>query len=146
MVVGRLAGEDQQLLGAVAVRAVEDPLDLVGLVQVRPVRRERAVLAVAAARPRQRSVRLREKVTRRPIRPPPYPPCDSCSALALAALICRLRRHHRAATGPNEDATLLLDFTPNAVHSGIYLAMRAATTRRRASAARSAGPAPRPTR
>ena len=58
VVVGRLAGQDQQLLDVAARGAVEDPLDLVGLVQVRLVRRERAVLAVAPARPgeRQREV------------------------------------------------------------------------------------------
>ena len=54
MVVGRLAREHQQLLRAVLARAVEDPLDLVRLVQVRLVRGERAVLAVAAARPGER--------------------------------------------------------------------------------------------
>src|SRR3712207_5484763 len=43
---------------SVPARAVEEALDLVGLVQVRLVRRERAVLAVAAAGPgeRQRQV------------------------------------------------------------------------------------------
>ena len=58
VVVGRLAGQDQQLLDVAARGAVEDPLDLLGLVQVRLVRRERAVLAVAPARPgeRQREV------------------------------------------------------------------------------------------
>ena len=35
-------------------RLVEDPLHLLGRMQMRPVRRERAVLAIAAARPRER--------------------------------------------------------------------------------------------
>ena len=52
--LGLLAGEHEQLLHAAPGRVVEQPLDLVGRVQVRPVRRERAVLAVAPARPRQR--------------------------------------------------------------------------------------------
>ena len=49
-----LAGEHEQLLRAAARRVVEQPLDLVRRVQVGAVRRERAVLAVAPARPRQR--------------------------------------------------------------------------------------------
>jgi hypothetical protein len=49
-----LARQDQQLLGVAADRVVEHPLDLVRRVQVGAVRRERAVLAVAPARPRQR--------------------------------------------------------------------------------------------
>jgi hypothetical protein len=58
VVVGRLAREHEQLLGAMAACTVEDALHLVRLVQVRLVRRERAVLAVAAAGPgeRQRQV------------------------------------------------------------------------------------------
>ena len=35
----------------------------------------------------------------------------------------RLRRARRARDRPNADATLLLDFTPNAVHAGIYTAV-----------------------
>ena len=55
VVLGPLAGEHQQLLGPVARhRPVEDLEHLVGLVQVRLMRRERAVLAVAAARPAER--------------------------------------------------------------------------------------------
>ena len=52
--LGPLAGEDEQLLRVAADRLLEALLDLVGRVEVRPMRRERAVLAVAAARPRQR--------------------------------------------------------------------------------------------
>ena len=48
---------------------VEQPLDLVGRVQVRLVRGERAVLAVALARPRQREREVAEKVTRRRMGP-----------------------------------------------------------------------------
>jgi hypothetical protein len=54
VVVGRLAGQHQQLLHAPARGAVEQPLDLLRLVQVRAVGRERAVLAVAPARARER--------------------------------------------------------------------------------------------
>ena len=54
VVAGVVAGEHEQLLDAAPRRAVEQPLDLLGLVQVRPVRRERAVLAVRDAGPRQR--------------------------------------------------------------------------------------------
>ena len=52
--LGPLAGEHQQLLGVAPHRLVEPALDLIGRVEVRPVGRERAVLAVAAAGPRQR--------------------------------------------------------------------------------------------
>ena len=52
--LGLLAGEDEQLLGPAPRRVVEQLLDLVGRIQMGPVRRERAVLAVALARPRQR--------------------------------------------------------------------------------------------
>ena len=49
-----LAGEDKQLLDPVAgYGLVEDPLDLVRLVEMRLMGRERAVLAIATARPRQ---------------------------------------------------------------------------------------------
>ena len=50
----RLAGEHEQLLDAAARGAVDQPLDLLRLMQVGLVRRERAVLAMAAARARQR--------------------------------------------------------------------------------------------
>jgi hypothetical protein len=49
-----LAGQHEQLLHVAAGGVVQHPLDVVRRVQVRPVRRERAVLAVALARPRQR--------------------------------------------------------------------------------------------
>ena len=52
--LGALAGEDEQLLGVAFQRLVETPLDLVGRVDVRPVRREGAVLAVALAGARER--------------------------------------------------------------------------------------------
>jgi len=46
--------------------------------------------------------------------------------MRLAALLCLAVLASGCAGGgtdrPNEDATLLLDFTPNAVHAGIYLA------------------------
>lgn len=49
-------------------------------------------------------------------------------ALTLTALLCVIAAGCGGTTGegdsfPNEDASLLLDFTPNAVHAGIYLAM-----------------------
>ena len=54
-VVARVvAGEDQQLLDVAPGGAVEQPLDLVRRVEVRLVRRERAVLAVRDAGPRER--------------------------------------------------------------------------------------------
>jgi hypothetical protein len=49
-----LAGEDEQLLRVAPLGVVEHPLDLVGRVQMRLACRERAVLAVALARPRER--------------------------------------------------------------------------------------------
>src|SRR4051794_1853786 len=49
-----LTGEDEQLLDVALHRTVERPEHLVWRVQVRLVRRERAVLAVAPTRPRQR--------------------------------------------------------------------------------------------
>ena len=53
MVTRLVAGQHQQLLDVAPRGAVDQPLDLVGLVQVRLVRRERAVLAVRDAGPRQ---------------------------------------------------------------------------------------------
>ena len=52
--LGPLAGEDQELLRVPAHRLVQAALDLIRIVDVRPVRREGAVLAVALARPRER--------------------------------------------------------------------------------------------
>ena len=52
--LGMLAGQHQQLLHLPLGRAFEDLEHLIGRVQVRLVGRERAVLAVAPARPRQR--------------------------------------------------------------------------------------------
>ena len=49
MDLGPLAREHEQLLGVAAHRLVEPALHLIGLVQVRPMGREGAVLAVAAA-------------------------------------------------------------------------------------------------
>ena len=127
VVVGRLAGEHQQLLGAVALRAVEDPLDLVRLVQVRPVRRERAVLAVAAARPRQRqrqvaregdAAAIARHHTRRAIPAPRAPRGAHAGRLRrllgrrpaergrdAAARLLAQRRALRASTSPTRAAT-----------------------------------------
>jgi hypothetical protein len=54
VVVGLVPRQHEQLLDPAPRRVVEQALDLVGLMQVRPVRGERAVLAVRDARPRQR--------------------------------------------------------------------------------------------
>ena len=60
-----LAGEDQQLLD-VALRGMVEQLEhLLGLMQVRLVGRERAVLAVQRQVRDSDSVRLRENVTLR---------------------------------------------------------------------------------
>ena len=101
VVVGRLAGEHQQLLDVALDGAVEDLLDLRRLVQVRLVRRERAVLAVAPARPGQRQRQVAREGDpaahpapsyAAPVRP--APPRSRCSRAR------RLRRHHRR--GPPE--------------------------------------------
>ena len=67
------------------------------------------------------SVRLREKVTRRRTRP-----IVRCTgALASPRRVARPLAGCGGTTGgdrPDETATLLLDFTPNAVHAGIYVA------------------------
>ena len=49
-----LAGEHEQLLGVAAHRLVQSALNLIRVVDVRPMRGEGAVLAVALTRPRQR--------------------------------------------------------------------------------------------
>ena len=121
MVVGRLAGEHQQLLRAVPARAVEDPLDLVGLVQVRLVRGERAVLAVAAARPGERERQVSREGDAAGHRSPRYR-CAHRSHLALLGLLIGGCGGVAGDDRPDEDATLLLDFPPDAVHAGIYLA------------------------
>jgi hypothetical protein len=54
VVRGVVAGQDEQLLHAPPRRVVEQALDLSRLVQVRAMRRERAVLAVRDAGPRER--------------------------------------------------------------------------------------------
>ena len=66
------------------------------------------------------SVTLREKVTRRRIRPARYAarahvPCSSRSRPAARSPAAAAAP---GATGPTRTATLLLDFTPNAVHAG----------------------------
>ena len=124
--LGALAGQHEQLLDVAPRGAVEQREHLVGRVQVRPVRRERAVLAVQRQVRDSESVRLREKVTRRrthrslgarlaarPIlaadAPPPAPGSLLLAALALAG--CGADDSGRA---PNAARTLLLDFQPNA--------------------------------
>ena len=85
-------------------------------------------------------VTLREKVTRRrtgeSLRVAPHilarsswPPASPASSSCCSSPCSQVRRRGRpgSATAPAEppiDATLLLDFAPNAVHSGIYAATR----------------------
>ena len=122
VVVGRLAREHEQLLDVALDGAVEDPLDLGRLVQVRLVGRERAVLAVAPARPGQRERQISRE--RDPAAHPPHRTLRRCEAAPLVAAARALAGCGGATGGdrPNETATLLLDFTPNAVHAGIYVA------------------------
>ena len=147
VVVGRLAGEHQQLLDAAAGGAVEQPLDLVGLVQVRLVRRERAVLAVALARPRQRERDVAREGDAAPhpatlqtrLRRPRAACCAADArarlllALAVAAALVVAGCAHGSEDRPDEAAQARLDFTPNAVHAGIYLALERGSTAPRAS-------------
>jgi ABC-type nitrate/sulfonate/bicarbonate transport system substrate-binding protein len=72
---------------------------------------------------------LRENVTRRRIRPddtePPPPSCRPL--LRLVTTICLIGLAlagcgSGSSDRPNAEATLLLDFTPNGVHAGIFLA------------------------
>ena len=103
-VVARVvAGEDQQLLDVAARGAVDQRLDLVGRVQVRLMRRERAVLAVRHARARQR-----QRDVARERDPAAHPRRDTTEAAApagsggdqvqqRAALELRRRRRSRPA-------------------------------------------------
>src|SRR4051812_25390134 len=83
------------------------------------------------------SVRLREKDTRRRTSlilrtARPYPPAPMSRRLLpalLAAAVLALAAGCGTASGgsdtrPDQDAKLLLDFAPNAVHAGIYLALQ----------------------
>src|SRR5215203_1939261 len=122
VVVGRLAGEHQQLLDVAAHGAVEDALDLLRLVEVRLVRRERAVLAVAPARPgqRERQVAREGDPAAHPV--PSYAAAVPTRLLLLALVVLAGCGGGAENDRPDQAATLLLDFTPNAVHSGIYVA------------------------
>ena len=84
-------------------------------------------------------MRLRENVTRRRIRPHrTLRGCarGSCSS-PLVLVARRLRRRRPASDRPERDRpTLLLDFTPNAVHAGIYVATDARLRHRRGRPAR----------
>ena len=149
VVIGRLAGEHEQLLGAVATRrAVEHLKDRIGGVQVRLMGGERAVLAVAPARTRERQrvvtaerdpsahlaavyeapgaglPRGADAAAEPPTRPAPMlggPMRRLLLATLLAAGLggCGLSSGSPSLPG----ATLVLDFTPNAVHAGIYEAL-----------------------
>ena len=147
-----LAGQHQQLLDVVARDgAIEQRQHLVGRVQMRLVRRERAVLAVAAARPRQRQREVAaERDTAAHARGSFYVVRLSWPRLMRGAMVARaaagLRSGRRAppaaarararprarrarprpgspAPAALRSATLILDFTPNAVHTGIYAAL-----------------------
>ena len=112
------------------------------------MRLERAVLAMRDARPRQRqrdvaregdaaAHRLILRMGARVSSPAPMasapPVSSSCwssppSPAALAAARASTTGGRLSPAGPPLDATLLLDFAPNAVHAGIYLALAARTT------------------
>ena len=160
VVAGVVAGEDEQLLDAAARGAVDQPLDLVGLVQVRLVRRERAVLAVRDARARQRQrdvAREGDPAAHRealqatdqcPARPPSRPRRRSCRRHRLApvrssrsralppsrALRCAATAAGAAArprrTTARRESSCCSTSRPNAVHAGIYLAHGARRTTR----------------
>ena len=157
--LGLLAGEHQQLLHVMARhRPIEQLQDLLGRVQMRLVRRERAVLAVAAACPRQRQrevpaerdtaahargpfyerpPRLRAPILARLMRgairaraaaPACWLRCRRAAGCGSGTSLDHARRDHdgaraSAATRAPQNATLILDFTPNAVHTGIYAAL-----------------------
>ena len=101
---------------------------------MRLVRRERAVLAVAAAGPRQRQ---REVPTERDPAAHARGPFYGAPILAplMRAVMCRrrpwlpaswpaaARTPPRRAPCARATATLILDFTPNAVHAGVYAAI-----------------------
>ena len=54
-------------------------------------------------------------------------------ALALAAALAATGCSHGSEDRPNQSAKLVLDFQPNAVHAGIYLALERDFTAPRAS-------------
>ena len=134
-VMSRLvAGQHQQLLDAAPRRAVEQRVDLVGRVQVRPVRLERAVLAMRDARPRQRQrdVAREGDATTHPAsqatghRDPQTQPAMVRTAALLAVLVAGSAALTGCGTAsvdrPNVSATLVLDGAPSAVDVGIYVA------------------------
>src|ERR1700742_209827 len=92
--------------------------------QVRLVRRGRAVLAIALARTRQRQRQVARKS-----HPSAHPAPSYAAAVPRRLLLIALLALVAGCGGagqsdrPNQAATLLLDFTPNAVHSGIYVAV-----------------------
>ncbi len=123
VVLGPLAREHQQLLHVALGRVVEDAQDLLRGVQMRLVGGKRAVLAVAATGPRQRQrvVPAERDATTHARRGFYGRACVRSSALLLAALAvaaCGGSGRSRLPT-----ASLVLDFTPNAVHAGIYSAI-----------------------
>ena len=102
VVVGRLAREHQQLLDVAPDGAVEDPLDLRRLVQVRLVGRERAVLAVAPARPGQRERQVSREGD--PAAHPPHRTLHRCARGSSSSLCWPLAGCGGATGGPPERA------------------------------------------
>jgi putative hydroxymethylpyrimidine transport system substrate-binding protein len=72
-------------------------------------------------------VTLREKVTRRRIAsetlPTPMARLRPLLVIALAGALALAGCSRKSEDRPNENAKLVLDFQPNAVHAGIYLAL-----------------------
>ena len=139
-----LAGQDEELLDPATDRPIQELLDLRRRVEMGLVGRERAVLAVAAARSRERERQVaREGDPAAHLRrilvagspapgPPPDPPGprpivrrvprprNLLPAVVCAALAAACGSGGRPAG--DQQATVVLDFTPNAVHAGIYTA------------------------
>jgi ABC-type nitrate/sulfonate/bicarbonate transport system substrate-binding protein len=99
---------------------VEDPRHLIRRIQMRLVRGERAVLAVTAARSRERQ---REIPAERDAASHPRRPFYGRQFLGLAASAIACAALAGCGSGSASSATLILDFTPNAVHAGIYAAL-----------------------
>ena len=117
----RLAGQHQQLLDAAARGAVDQPLDLLRLVQVRLVRRERAVLAVAAARPRERERDVARECD--PAHPfATIPVCDIPAVLLLVTAARGLRRRAAQRASSATSRSSLGDAAAARTRSGVYLA------------------------
>jgi putative hydroxymethylpyrimidine transport system substrate-binding protein len=102
---------------------IEDPQHLVRRVQVRSVGGKRAVLAVAATGPRQRQREVAAKRDAAAHAPRRFYGGRWPRLLALALLAALLAGCGASTPAGTRPATLVLDFTPNAVHAGIYSAI-----------------------